>query len=97
MTPKTTVNAIVVQAMKKLQALYNDNANKIVKQAAWEESTNENLNFLIDLVIVESGTKPSLDEPQTFNEAWNHPNKESWRKWQEAIHKDFNNMNKQQV
>ena len=31
--PKTTINAKVVQAMKKLQALYNDNANKIVKQA----------------------------------------------------------------
>ena len=32
--PKTTVNAKVVQAMKKLQTLYNDNANKIVEQAA---------------------------------------------------------------
>ena len=31
--PKTTVNVNIVQAMKKLQASYNDYANKIVKVA----------------------------------------------------------------
>ena len=31
-TPKTTVNTEVVQAMKKLQASYNNNANKLSKQ-----------------------------------------------------------------
>ena len=49
--PKTIINSKVVQAMKQLQALYNDDANKIVKQAAQEKSTNENLNFLIDLAM----------------------------------------------
>ena len=48
--PKTIINSKVVQAMKQLQALYNDD-NKIVKQAAQEKSTNENLNFLIDLAM----------------------------------------------
>ena len=33
-TPKTTINANVVQAMKKLQASYIDDAIKIIKQAA---------------------------------------------------------------
>ena len=33
--------------MKKLQALYNNNANKIIKQAAQEKGTIKNLNFLI--------------------------------------------------
>ena len=33
-THKTTVNAKVVQAMKKLQAPYNKDANKIIKEAA---------------------------------------------------------------
>ena len=31
-------------------------------------------NFLIDPAMVTSNTKPTVDEPQTFNEAWNHPN-----------------------
>ena len=35
-TPKTTLNPKVVHAMKNLQALYNNHANKIVKQAAQE-------------------------------------------------------------
>ena len=34
---KTTINIKVVHAMKKLQALYDDDANKIVKEAAQEE------------------------------------------------------------
>ena len=40
-TLKTTVNTKVVQATKKLQASYNDYANKIVK-AAQEKSAKEN-------------------------------------------------------
>ena len=64
-----------------LQALYSNDTNEIVVQASEEKSTNENLNFLIDLAMVASDTKPSLDKPQMFNKAWNHPNKESQRKW----------------
>ena len=33
-TPKITVNAKVVHLIKTLQALYNDDANKIIKQTA---------------------------------------------------------------
>ena len=33
-TPKISINAKMVQAMKKLQASYNNDANKILKQAA---------------------------------------------------------------
>ena len=43
-TPQTT-NTKVVWAMKKLQAWYNDHANKIVKQAMQEKSAIENLIF----------------------------------------------------
>ena len=63
--------------MKKLQDAYNDNVNKIVKEAAQEKSTNKNFNFLIDLAMVARNTKPTEDKPQTFNKAWNHPNEES--------------------
>ena len=37
-TRQTTINAKLVHKMKKLQALYNDNVNKIVKQAMKEKS-----------------------------------------------------------
>ena len=47
-SPQTNVNAQVVWAMKKLQTLYNDDANKIAEQATNEKSAFENLNFLID-------------------------------------------------
>ena len=36
-TPHNTVNAEGVQAMKKLQALHNDDANKIVDQVTKEK------------------------------------------------------------
>ena len=63
--------------MKKLQASYNDNANKMIKQATKEKSAINNLNFLIDLAMVSNDVKPTLEEPQTFNEAQNHPIQES--------------------
>ena len=37
--------------MKKLQASYNKDAKKIVKQAKQEKAVNESLNFLIDLAL----------------------------------------------
>ena len=95
-TPKTTDNAKVVWAKKKLHAWYNDYANKFIKQATKEKGAIENLNFLIDLASVFTDTKPVLEEPKTFAEAWNHPNANSCTKWQEAIKKEFTDMNKQQ-
>ena len=67
--------------MKKLQPLNYNYTNKIVKQATQEEGAIEHLNFLINLAMVSSNIKPTLDEPQMFNEAWNHPNEESCKKW----------------
>ena len=83
--------------MKKLQALYNDDANKIVKQAVKEISAIENFNFLINLAIMTNYTKPAPEESQIFNEAWDHPNKSYCKKWQEVICKEFTSTNKQQV
>ena len=95
--PQTTVNTKVVQAMKKLQALYNDDANKIVKQTTQEKSSIKNLDFLIDLAMVTTGTKPAPEEPKIFTKTRNHPSANSHAKWQEAIKKEFADMNKQQV
>ena len=63
--------------MKKLQALYNDEANNIVEQALQEKRAIKNLNFLIDLAMDSNDTKPTLKEPQTFNKVWSHPNEDS--------------------
>ena len=83
--------------MKKLQASYNADANKIVEHATQEKSDIENLNFLVDLAMATSCTKPVPEEPKTFAKAWNHPNVNPCAKWQEAICKEFANMNKHQV
>ena len=96
-TPKTTINANVVCAIKKLQTSYNDNADTIVKQAVQEKSAIKNSNFLIDVAMVSYDTKQTLKESQMFNKAWNHPKKDSLRKWQDTIHKELADMIKQQV
>ena len=80
--------------MKKLQALYNEDANKIIKKATQDKAI-ENLNFLINLAMVITDTMPASEEPMTFAKAWNHPNANSCAKWQESIHKEFADMNKQ--
>ena len=77
--------------------MYNDDANKIDKQATQEKSAIKNLNFLINLAMVTSDTKPLPEEPKTFTEAWNHTNAYSSAKWRKAIWKEFADMNMQQV
>ena len=37
-SPQTTINTNMVQAMKKLQALYNDDANKFIKEATQDKA-----------------------------------------------------------
>ena len=67
-SPKTTANAKVIRAMKKLQASCNDDANKIIKEAM-QVKVSENLNFLINytmqvpeepslLILEKNGEKP---------------------------------------
>ena len=55
--------------MEKLQALYNDDANKIIKQAMNEKWAIENLNFFIDLSMVTTDTECVPEEPKTFTKA----------------------------
>ena len=67
--PETTINTKVVCAIKnfKLHIIIMSTHNKI-------------FNLMINLAMVASITKPTVDEPQKFNKAWNHPNIESKRK-----------------
>ena len=82
--------------MKKLQALYNEDANKIIEEVTQDKAI-KNLNFLITSAMVTIDTIPVPGKPTTFAKAWNHPNANSCEKWREAICNEFADMNKQQV
>ena len=86
----------MIRAIKKLQASYNDDANKIIEEGNHVKTT-QNLNFLINLAMVTTESVSIPEEPASFNEAWNHPDVTCQEKWREAIRKEFANMNKQQV
>ena len=66
--------------MKKLQASFNDDANEIVQEAMNEKRVIKNLNFLFNLAMVTTDTKPVPKEPKIFTKAWNHPNPNSCTK-----------------
>ena len=59
----------MVWAIKQLQAVYNEDTNKIIKKATQDKNTIENLDFLIDLAMVTSETKPIPEEPVIFAKA----------------------------
>ena len=75
--------------------MYNDDANKIIKQAMNKKSAIKNSNFLINSSMVMTKTKCAPEEPNTFTKAWNHSNPNSCAKWQQAIKKEFAAMSKQ--
>ena len=54
--------------MKKLQALYNDDANITIKEATQVKVT-KNLNFLINLAMVTINTMPVPEQPASFDDA----------------------------
>lgn len=59
-----------------------------------------NFYFFIDLattVMVAKNKVTAKEEPYIFDNAWNCPDEELWRKWREAMEKEFSNMIKQQV
>ena len=51
--------------MKKLQAFYNEDANKVIEEATQDKAI-KNLNFLINLAMVITDTMPVPEEPMTF-------------------------------
>ena len=67
----------MVQALIKLQALYNVDMINITKKATRENGAIKNLNFLTDSAMVTKDSKPVSEESKTFSKAWNHPNANS--------------------
>ena len=58
----TILNLKVVHAMKNLQALNNEDANKIVKQAA----KRKKIWYSAAIAMIAEDTKPTKNELQTF-------------------------------
>ena len=54
------------------------------------------MTFIDDLAMV-GGTDESYDNPDKFDEAWEHPNISERGYWREAIRKEFNDMIKRKV
>ena len=71
-----------MKALKKLNVSYNP----VMSGMAFEE----------DVAMVE-GTDESYDNPNIFQEAWNHPDEEEKEHWRTAIKKEFNDMTKREV
>ena len=45
-----------------------------------------------ECAMVGGGIDDSYDNPDTFDEAWNHPEAEDKKHWRTAIKNEFNNM-----
>ena len=51
----------------------------------------------IDNLAMVGGTDESYDNPDTFDEAWEHPNISERKHWREAIRKEFNGTKKRSL
>ena len=76
--------------------MYNDDGNKIIEEATQDKSVGK-LNFLINLTIATTDIMPVPEETTSFAIAWSNSNSKSHAKVQEAICKEFADINKQQV
>ena len=47
-----TLNPKVARAIKKLEALFSEDANKVMEKAIQDKATKENLNFFIYLASI---------------------------------------------
>ena len=55
------------------------------------------LIFVDDLAILVRWTDDSYDNPETFKEVWEHPNRTEKEFWREALRREFNDMIKRKV
>jgi len=78
-TPKTSseTSSKEERALRKLDTFYNP--------------TLGNLAMEDDFCFV-GGTDDNYDNPESFSEAYHHPDEEEREKWQEAIKKEFSDM-----
>ena len=105
-SPVTTVNHKVINAMKKLSASYNPEADKVIDritrgntniETGRDTTVVETANFLMDIGMIAKENHNDPEEPTSFQEAYNHPDPVQRKKWREAIKKELRDMIKRGV
>lgn len=81
---KNETDEKVIRALRKLNVSYNP----IMSGMAFADD---------ECAMVGGGIDDSYDNPDTFEEAWNHPHATDIEHWRTAIKKEFNNMIKRNV
>jgi hypothetical protein len=83
--------------MRQLGGWFNPATQEIVEQTK-ESIDDERANLIIDRTTVKfsfsANSSQPYEEPNSFQEAWDHEDPLQRTQWREAIHKEFRNMNK---
>ena len=82
--PKMTQMRKVMRALRKLNVSYNP----IISRMPFANN---------ECAMIGGGTDGSYDNPDDFNEAWNHPDVAGKKHWRTKIRNEFNNMIKRKV
>ena len=92
-------NTRLKNALKKLAISYNNNATKQLEGLRNANRANlvTNLNNVANANDVSKIGRAIDQELRIFQEAWYHKDKISREKWQNAIRKEFGDMNHKQV
>ena len=69
-----------------------EGSEKLIREMRKLHDTwNPTLDDMVEIILV-GGTDDTYESPRTFQEAWNHPEKDERKKWREAIRKEFRDM-----
>ena len=88
---KDTSNLKIYCQMKRLESSFNPEASKIV------DNFEQGRDILLDSVNVALICGKVIEEPQSFDEAWNCEDPDQRDKWRAAIKKEFSDMESRNV
>ncbi len=80
--------------LKNLATSYNHKANRELEGLRDRANLILELSEIADTHSIAKSNKVNEDEPQSFEEAYNHPDKAQREKWRNAIKRDFHDINK---
>jgi hypothetical protein len=99
-SPDESLNDKQLKEMRQLGGWFNPAAQEIVKQTK-ESIDDERADLIIDRTTNEfdfsANSCQPYEEPNSFQEAWDHKDPLQRTQWREAIHKEFRNMYKRGV
>ena len=74
--------------MRHLEMSYNSAAKKVIEKTIEKDNDFKARMDVICLAMQSISALNDEDEPQTFRDAWNHPNKNDRIRWEEATEKN---------